>query len=168
MKTFRPFFKLSISFLLIGFCLFFNSLDTYADSEFNNPKKEREFKRSIESLSDIDYQTWQIVVYQNPIFSEKLILRIIGYPGKLRMDHPTNLLVTSGRNKWELRDITINNKSLLTESKEAAAEFDITPLITELDKNRPLQFVLPRSINLLTIPPYLVREWRSLSENNYG
>ena len=47
---------------------------------------------------------------------------------------------------------------------DSAAEFDLSILIAELDKNRPLRLSLPGLINDLPIPPYLVREWRSLAE----
>ena len=45
---------------------------------------------------------------------------------------------------------------------DSAAEFDLSILIAELDKNRPLRLSLPGLINDLPIPPYLVSEWRSL------
>ena len=47
-------------------------------------------------------------IYRLKIF----ILRILGYPGYLRIDHPTNLLVNSGIKKWKLNDITTKNKVL--------------------------------------------------------
>ena len=52
---------------------------------------------SSEFLRDLDFETWQLVAYKSPLFEDKLILRVIGYPGNLRIDHPTGLRVESGR-----------------------------------------------------------------------
>ena len=137
---------------------------SYADSKviINNQKKE--IKRSSESLRDLDYQTWQIIVYPSSKESKNLILRIVGYPGSLRIDHPTNLTVSSGRKHWDLKDITKISKIKVETLNDSAAEFDLSTLIAELDKNRPLRLSLPGLINDLPIPPYLVGEWRSLAE----
>ena len=145
-------------------CFFTNSKDTYADSRNNVNHEPKEIKRSLESLRDLDCQTWQIIVYPSLKVSNNLILRIVGYPGSLRTDHPTNLIVNSGRKKWDLNDITTNKKAKSENLNDSVAEFDLSPLISELDKNRPLRLILPGLINDLPIPPYLVGEWRTLAE----
>ena len=122
------------------------------------------FSRSVESMRDLDYQTWQVVAYrQNPL-DDLVVLRIVGYPGTFGLDHPTNLLVHSGRRDWDLTDITLANKKLADDPREAAAEFDLTPLLMELNKNRPLRLSLKGVFTELPVPPYLVAEWRSLLE----
>ena len=161
-EKFRNFLYLAIACIFLYSC-FFSFLDkTYADSRVSVNDQKKEIKRSIESLRDIDYQTWQIIVYPSYKESNKLILRIVGYPGSLRIDHPTDLIVNSGIRTWNLRDITRNNKNNAEILNDSAAEFDISPLIYQLNKNRPLRMKLPGLINDLTIPPYLVAEWRSL------
>ena len=117
-------------------------------------------------MRDFDYQTWQVIVYPSSTVSKNLTLRIVGFPGSLRIDHPTNLIVLSGRKKWDLKDITKINKIKVESLNDSAAEFDLSPLIAELDKNRPLRISLPGLINDLPIPPYLVGEWRTLAEKN--
>jgi hypothetical protein len=47
--------------------------------------------RSLESLRDLDYQSWQVVAYREGPPGGPLKLRIVGYPGKVRLDHPTAL-----------------------------------------------------------------------------
>ena len=116
------------------------------------------------SLKDLDYQTWQIIVYPSSQESKNLILRIVGYPGSLRIDHPTKLIVKSGIKNWNLKDITKKSKIKLETLNDSLAEFDLSPIVADLDKNRPLRLKLPGLINDLPIPPYLVSEWRSLSE----
>tara|TARA_Y100001968_G_scaffold257956_1_gene244849 strand:- start:548 stop:1045 length:498 start_codon:yes stop_codon:yes gene_type:complete len=157
-------FRLIILCILICCCFFSSVNKSFADSNINLDKQKKEIKRSIESLKDLDYQTWQIIVYPSSKESKNLILRIVGYPGSLRIDHPTNLIVNSGRKVWELIDITKKSKIKTEILDDSAAEFDLSNLISEMDKNRPLRLKLPGLINDLPIPPYLVSEWRSLAE----
>lgn len=164
MEGYRNLFRLIISCVLIFCCFFTSANKSYADSKVTVNYQKKEIKRSLESLKDLDYQTWQIIVYPSSKESKNLILRIVGYPGSLRIDHPTNLIVNSGRKTWDLKDITKNSKIKTETSNDSAAEFDLSTLIAELDKNRPLRLRLPGLINDLSIPPYLVSEWRSLAE----
>ena len=164
MEGFRNSFRIIISCLLICCCFFTSANKSYADSKVTSNDQKKEIKRSLESLKDLDYQTWQIIVYPSSQESKNLILRIVGYPGSLRIDHPTSLMVNSGRKTWDLKDITKNSKINVESLNDSAAEFDLSTLIAELDKNRPLRLSLPGLINDLPIPPYLVREWRSLAE----
>ena len=97
---------------------------------------------SSEFLRDLDFETWQLVAYKSPLFEDKLILRIIGYPGNLRIDHPTRLRVESGRKQWLLNDKTLLNVELANDGRQAAAEFDLDELIQNIDKNRPLRLSL--------------------------
>ena len=118
---------------------------------------------SSEFLRDLDFETWQLVVYKSPLFEDKLILRVIGYPGNLRIDHPTNLIVNSGRKQWLLDDKTLLNLDLANDGRQAAAEFNLNKLIIDIDKNRPLRLYLPGVFSDLPVPPFVVKEWRSLN-----
>jgi len=164
MEGFRDLFRLIIACFLICCCFLTIANKTYADSKVTSDNQKKEIKRSLESLRDLDYQTWQIIVYPSSKNPKNLILRIVGYPGSLRFDHPTNMTVNSGRKTWDLTDITKKNRTKVETLNDSAAEFDIGTLIAELDKNRPLRLRLPGLINDLLIPPYLVSEWRSLAE----
>ena len=117
---------------------------------------------SSEFLRDLDFETWQLVAYKSPLFENKLILRVIGYPGNLRIDHPTELKVESGRKHWLLDDKTLLNRELANDGRQAAAEFDLDELIRNIDKNRPLRLSLSNVFSELPVPPFLVKEWRSL------
>ena len=117
---------------------------------------------SSEFLRDLDFETWQLVAYKSPFFDDKLILRVIGYPGNLRIDHPTNLQVDSGRKQWLLNDKTLLNAELANDGRQAAAEFDLNELINNIDKNRPLRLSLSGVFSELPVPPFVVKEWRSL------
>ena len=117
---------------------------------------------STEFLRDLDYETWQLVVYQSSINDEKLVLRVIGYPGNLRIDHPLSLDVESGRKKWKLDDITLLNTELAEDSRQAAAEFNLESLLQDISQNRPLRLSLQGVFSELPVPPFLVKEWREL------
>ena len=162
MEGFRKLFRLIITCILI-YCVFLTiSNKTYADSRVALIDQNKEIKRSLESLRDLDCQTWQLIAYPSSKESKNLILRIVGFPGSLRVDHPTNLIVNSGRKTLYLKDITKSSTTKVEKLNDSAAEFDMTTLIAELDRNRPLTLRLPGLINDLPIPPYLVSEWRSL------
>ena len=118
---------------------------------------------SSEFLRDLDFETWQLVAYKSPLFENKLILRVIGYPGNLRIDHPTGLNVESGRKQWILDDKTLLNVALANDGRQAAAEFDLDELIQNIDKNRPLRLSLSGVFSELPVPPFVVKEWRSIS-----
>ena len=117
---------------------------------------------STEFLRDLDYETWQLVAYKSPNNDEKLVLRVIGYPGNLRIDHPLSLDVESGRKKWKLDDITLLNTELAEDNRQAAAEFDLENLLQDISQNRPLRLSLQGVFSELPVPPFLVKEWRSL------
>ena len=117
---------------------------------------------STEFLRDLDYETWQLVAYKSPNNNDKLVLRVIGYPGNLRIDHPLPLDVESGRKKWKLDDITLLNIDLAEDGRQAAAEFDLENLLQDISQNRPLRLSLQGVFSELPVPPFLVKEWRGL------
>ena len=146
------------SFIVI---LLFAPTKTYAEvaeTEINGGL----INASTEFLRDLDYETWQLVVYKSPINDEKLVLRVIGYPGNLRIDHPLSLDVVSGRKEWKLDDITLLNIELAEDSRQAAAEFDLEGLLQDISQNRPLRLSLQGVFSELPVPPFLVKEWRTL------
>jgi len=146
--------------LLIFF--FLNPLNVFA--EIAETEINGEFiNASSEFLRDLDFETWQLVAYKSPLFENKLILRVIGYPGNLRIDHPTALRVESGRKQWFLEDKTLLNVDLANDNRQAAAEFDLDKLIQNIDKNRPLRLSLSGVFSELPVPPFVVKEWRSIS-----
>ncbi len=146
--------------LLISFI--FNPLIVYAEIAETEINGEL-INASSNFLRDLDFETWQLVAYKSPLFEDKLILRVIGYPGNLRIDHPTGLMVESGRKYWLLEDKTLLNVELANDARQAAAEFDLDDLIQNINKNRPLRLSLSGVFSELPVPPFVVKEWRSLS-----
>ncbi len=154
------FLKGILPLVLIG-SFFLNPLKVsaeVAETEINGEL----MNASSEFLRDLDFETWQLVAYKSPLFANKLILRVIGYPGNLRIDHPTGLKVESGRKQWFLEDKTLLNLELANDGRQAAAEFDLDELIQNIDKNRPLRLSLSGVFSELPVPPFVVKEWRSI------
>ncbi len=152
-------------FLTLALLLLMNALPTYAELLVNEINDAKPLERSLESVRDLDYQSWQLVVYRKDDQVRDLVLRIVGFPGRVRLDHPTQLQVDSGRRHWKLDDLTLLNPKLAMDPRQAAAEFDLMPLLEDLTKNRPLRLHLKGAFTELPIPPYLVGEWRYLLEN---
>ena len=147
--------------LAIIISLVFNPFDVHAEIAETEINGEL-MNASSEFLRDLDFETWQLVAYKSPLFEDKLVLRVIGYPGNLRIDHPTSLQVDSGRKQWLLSDKTLLNVELVNDRRQAAAEFDLNELINSIDKNRPLRLSLSGVFSELPVPPFVVKEWRSL------
>ena len=164
LKLKNNFIKKVFNCLLIFIFLFLptKSYAEVADTQINGGIIEA----STEFLRDLDYETWQLVAYKSTYNDEKLILRVIGYPGNLRIDHPLSLDVESGRKKWKLDDITLLNKELAEDNRQAAAEFDLDTLLQDITQNRPLRLSLQGVFSELPVPPFLVKEWRNLRAEN--
>ena len=127
-KSNRKFYLKGILLLILLISFIFNPIKVsaeVAETEINGEL----INASSEFLRDLDFETWQLVAYKSPFFADKLILRVIGYPGNLRIDHPTELRVESGRKQWLLDDKTLINVELANDARQAAAEIDIDELI---------------------------------------
>ena len=178
-KSNKYIFLKGIFSLLLFLSFIFNPSKVYAEIAETDINGDL-INASSEFLRDLDFETWQLVAYKSPLFEDKLILRVIGYPGNLRIDHPTSLKVDSGRKQWLLSDKTLLNvesgrkqwilddKTLLNvalanDGRQAAAEFDLDQLIQNIDKNRPLRLSLSGVFSELPVPPFVVKEWRSIN-----
>ena len=159
--------KYLIVYLLISIsCLFIWPSSLQAKVEFFDSSEGEAIQRSLESLRDLDDQNWQIIVYPNEGNQGNVVLRIVGFTGSLRLDHPTKLHIESGLKTWDLEDITLENPELSNDNRDAAAEFLLDPLLKDLKNNRPLRMSLQKGISELPVPPYLVNEWRSLKQSS--
>ena len=162
-KIFKKILNTIITFVLISIAILtLNPSYSEAKIEFSDNDEGIEVKRSIENLKDLDSQNWQLVTYPRLGNEYQLVLRIVGFKGSLRLNHPASLEVRSGIKSWSLKDITLGNTQLAMDNRDAAAEFDLEPLMKDLKNNRPLRLALRGGFNELPIPPYVVNEWRSI------
>ena len=154
--------RLLISFLAAMLLLLVTPNAALAQVHQHNDEDGAPMLRSLESLRDLDYDSWQAVAYRTGKPGNPVVLRIVGYPGKVRLDHPVSMGVQAGVKQWELEDITLDNPALASDGREAAAEFALDPLLADLSNNRPLRLFLPGVFNELPVPPYVVGEWRDV------
>ena len=83
--------------LLLLFSFIFSPLEVSAEvveTEINGEL----INASNECLRDLDFETWQLVAYKSSLFEDKLILRVIGYPGNLGLIIPLNWGLNQGEN----------------------------------------------------------------------
>jgi hypothetical protein len=154
-----------VAALMLGFGLLFCAAPALALIHAHpDPLTATGVVRSLESLRDLDYRSWQVVAYREGPPGGALRLRIVGYPGRMRQEQPTPLLVSSGRFLWELENVTLASPKLAGDKRAAAAEFDLAPLLADLHQNRPLRLELPGVFGELPVPPYVVKEWRMLPD----
>ena len=122
--------------------------------------------RSVQSLRDSDGKAWQVVLYKR-VYSgtvNSLNLRLVGFPGT-QLLHPVALKVAAGKVEigkandiWSQSDLPVN-----------VAEYDFKPIVVQLETDRPLQLNLPvkgERVTTLQVPPFAVREWRSLLDKS--
>ncbi len=148
-------------FLIFSCTQFFNPELAHAHLENFKNNQGEQLQRSLENLKDLDSQTWQLIVYKDQ--KDKLILRIVGFNGSLRLDHPTNLDVQAGIKSLVFKDVTLSNLLLAKDNRDAAAEFDLESLFYDIKIDRPLRLHLQNGFSEIPIPPYLVSEWRSIN-----
>lgn len=127
---------------------------------------DRTMFRSVQSLRDSDDKAWQVVLYKRVYLGtvNSLNLRLVGFPGT-ELLHPVPLKVAAGKVEigkakdiWPQSDLPIN-----------VAEYDFKPIVTQLETDRPLKLNLPVKGDRLTklqVPPFAVREWRSLLDKS--
>jgi len=154
-KSNKNIFLKGILSLLLLVSFISNPLKVYAEVAETEINGEL-INASSEFLRDLDFETWQLVAYKSPLFEDKMILSVLGYPGHLRIDHPTELRVESVSYLWLLDDKTLLNVELANDGRQAAAEFDLDELIKNLDKNRPLRLSLSGVFSELPVPPFVV------------
>lgn len=122
--------------------------------------------RSVQSLRDAQEKAWQLVLYKRVNYGliQDFHLRIVGFPGSI-LPHP--IPVELYREKLKIgvaADLTLDWLNL----PENVGEYDFRELITKIESNSPLRILLPREkypIEIL-IPPFVVKEWRLLLEDN--
>jgi hypothetical protein len=154
--------KACLTLLLLALLWLLPATPALAQLQVHNNDDGTAVVRSLESLRDLDNQAWQLVAYRQGEPGGELRLRVVGFPGKVRLNHPTSLIVSSGLQHWELSDVTLQSALLADDGRDAAAEFDLAPMLAELQRNQPLRLQLPGVFTELPVPPFVVKEWREL------
>lgn len=130
---------------------------------------QSEVYQSRQTLKDQQGGSWQVIAFKrtHPDRSATLYLRLIGFPGTVNLDHSQPLMISDSMGKT-LRAEDVSQDMFMDQNQResAAGEYDLQPILTQLETAIPLQLALPtldQSKIVLNISPEVVQEWRSLT-----
>ncbi len=120
--------------------------------------------RSLQTLRDRADHAWQLVLFKRMDAAdqtESIHLRVVGFPGSVEVLHPAPLGISSSQQGWKAPDTLSENSDFPTN----VGEYDVLQFATGLTSNAPLQLFLPTKAGAiaLTIPPFVVQEWREVA-----
>lgn len=148
---------LCLTLMIVDSAPAFASIHTYPESP------TQVMFRSQQSLRDALGQTWQAVLFKRLKLGQVdcVHLRLVEFPNRTSLAHPAPLRITAGTGEvWTAKDVF--GESVLPAN---VGEYDLLEMLSRLDSNTPLRLDLPlkgrRTVELL-VPPFAVREWRLL------
>mgnify|MGYP002777017746 CR=1 FL=1 len=159
-----------MKYLLVGsifcFLLLFNNLQPALASIHKYPESAMQtMYRSQQSLRDDRDRAWQLILFKRLKFGQldSVHLRLVGFPGKTEVARAQPLKIAARtKDVW-----TANNLVEQLELPANVGEYDLLKVMTELDADLPLQLELSlqqSQVAKLLVPPFVVREWRSLMD----
>ena len=123
--------------------------------------------QSRQSLQDQHGNTWQTVAFKRirPDGNSSFELRLVGFPNMVAIDHAQSLTLTNSLGKTLIATDTSSN--IFKEgSQPNIGQYDLQPLLSELQAEIPLQLSLPTvkgEAIRLSVPPSLVAEWQTVA-----
>lgn len=124
--------------------------------------------QSRQTLKDQHGNSWQAIAFKRftPNGKTSFELRLVGFPGVVEIDRSKPLLLTNSMGEKLTAD---DNSSIiftdLSVPQSNVGEYDIQPLLPQLQAEIPLNLTLPaidgEAINL-SVPPFFVQEWQTL------
>lgn len=133
------------------------SVHTYPEGE------NRTMFRSLQTLRDQSDRTWQFVLFKRVHSGqvESIHLRVVGFPGSGELNHPVNLQISSQQHTWTAADVLPE----ISPFPANVGEYDALDAITTLTSDAPLKLEVSaaKSKILVTVPPFVVKEWRRIA-----
>jgi hypothetical protein len=123
-----------------------------------------------QTLKDQQGNSWQAIAFKRirPDKAATIYLRLVGFPGTAELDHSQPLTLTDSLgNTLTAKDISQEMFTDKTQVDLNAAEYDLQPILMQLELGIPLQLSLPTLDQpeiTLNISPEMVEEWRSLTD----
>ena len=124
--------------------------------------------QSRQNLKDQHGNTWQAIAFKRIRANGKtsLELRLVAFPGVAELDHNKPLLLTNSLGKTlTAADVSSTIFSDPTKPELNVAQYNIQPLLPQLQAEIPLKLTLPtlgnETVNLL-VPPSFVQDWQTL------
>ena len=133
------------------------SVHTYPEGE------NRTMFRSLQTLRDDRDRAWQFVLFKRVHGGqvESIHLRVVGFPGSGELEHPATLRITSTQQTWTAADVLPKDSPFPTN----VGEYNALDAVTALTSDAPLKLELPaaESKMIVTVPPFVVKEWRRVA-----
>jgi len=158
-----------MKYLLIGFVLGLLLLcspqSAVASIHMYPESATQDMYRSQQSLRDDRDRAWQLILFKRMNLGQlnSVHLRLVGFPGKTEVVRTQPLKITARTQEvW-----TASNLVEQLELPTNVGEYDLLKVITQLDADLPLQlelFLQHGQVAKLLVPPFVVREWRSLMD----
>ena len=124
--------------------------------------------QSRQILKDRHGNTWQAIAFKRILPNGKttLELRLVTFPGVVEIDRAKPLLLINSLGKtFTAADVSSNIFSDPTHPEPNVGQYDIQPLLPQLQAEIPLNLRLPtlgsEAINLV-VPSSFVRDWQTL------
>jgi Protein of unknown function (DUF3122) len=115
--------------------------------------------RSLSTLQDSRDRAWQAVLFKR-FQNERLVeihLRLVGFPGVIELEHPRSLLIeTRAGQLLTAEDVTPFNLP-----NQNVGEYDLQPVLAQLDTDLSFQLVLPLNSGreTLKLSKETLQEW---------
>jgi Protein of unknown function (DUF3122) len=125
--------------------------------------------QSRQNLRDRTGKSWQVVAFKRvrPDGSEMVSLRLVGFLGAVELDHNQPLtLTTSMGQTLTAKDVT-NEISQGATALANVGEYDIQPVLPQLQSEIPLELTLPMLTGgaiELQIPSIAIQEWQTIAD----
>ncbi|WP_017301579.1 DUF3122 domain-containing protein [Nodosilinea nodulosa] len=126
--------------------------------------------QSRQTLKDQQGNSWQAIAFKRiqPDKAATTYLRLVGFPGTAELDHSQPLTLTDSLGKTlTAKDISQEMFTDKTQVDLNAAEYDLQPILMQLELGIPLQLslsTLDQPEVALNVSPEFVKEWRSLTD----
>ncbi len=124
--------------------------------------------QSRQTLQDQHSNSWQAIAFKRiqPNGAATIYLRLVGFPGTVELDHTRPLGLTNSLGKtWTAADVSQQMFTDATHSESNIGQYDLQPILMQLEPTVPLQLDLPTlngTETRLNIPSALIEEWRSM------
>ncbi|WP_052288498.1 DUF3122 domain-containing protein [Leptolyngbya iicbica] len=125
--------------------------------------------RSRLSLRDLSDRAWQVIAFKRTQGTalQGYYLRLVGFPGAVEVDqqHPATVTAPTGQSRQLPWIVDPQAKTL----PPNVGQFDLAPLLTELDQALPLEVQVPllgMEPAEMAIAPFIVEEWLQVKRSD--
>lgn len=123
--------------------------------------------KSFHQLQDSQQQSWQVVLFKKEREDDsegKLKLRLVGYPGQVKIAHPKPLVVEANRAAWQAEDLFAEGSP-----SPNVGQYDLGKIIYQLSQDNNTLLKIPeanRNQRTLKVPGVIILEWKIVAGNN--